>query len=1027
MFLNQSSVRATLYAVLISFAAGGAARAQLRDGGIDPKNLGKGDWIYSMTDATNKLGGHIASVTNETSLMLYYSSVGVRYMIVKAATSDQLFNGCYNRPQFSSNLCNIARTNGILIFGYNRSYGANVPGELAVVDYVFNQGADGFVYDAEAEWESHQPWIGANGPALAWQLCSTARSNWPTKFFAHAPFPIIYLHSSFPYKEFGYWCDTVMPQIYHFSSTGLRKSPSACINWSDVNWKTWQSSLFSLPPNNINGLTVYWTNAIKPITPLQDVYGPAISGGVICEGTASAHPDKDVMEFIDYSAADPHTQTAGGYRGINFWRTDLHGSNQWSNIQNGTSGNFVGTVNNIVIDNPNAVAVGGWISVKVFAATTTTPTYFGATGSDTNSFGTNYLARTKGTGSAYVEFTPNVVMAGSYDVFQWHPFVTNASSGTPFLIIHSAGATTVNANQKTNDGNWSILGRFYFTNGTAGKIRVLDSFSDGGSVAIADGIKLIFVPPTNPPAGPTSLNATALSSSQIKLTWTDNATNELVFAISRSLASSGPYTNIGAVSGNSTSFTNTGLAAGTPYYYLVRATNAAGSSSNAGPASATTLFNPPIILTPPQSQNLFNGQTAVFNVAATGTGPLSYQWRFGGVPIPGATATNYTIASVQTTNSGAYSVVVSNAASTVTSSNATLLVQSVAAFGNNAFGQLNISNLTNAIAVAAGSWHSLALLDDGHILAWGDNFNGQCAVPPTVTNAMAIAGGGYHSLAIRSDGTVLAWGANDYGQTSVPQNLNNVVGIAAGTWHSLALKSDGTVVAWGDNTWGQIAVPPGLVGVIAVAAGGNHSLALRSNGTVVAWGQNEDAYGIQVGQSIVPPGLGNVVAIAAGDYHSFAVKSNGAVIAWGDNSSGQTNVPAGLSNVVAIAGGGNFSLALRADGSLAGWGANGSGQFTFPSAITNVVAFAAGNSHTLVILDGVNLPAPRLLNLTLASSRFAGLVPSVHRKNYALEFKDSLLNPTWATSVTNRGNGALIRMSDPNAPAPSRFYRVRRW
>src|SRR6266566_769838 len=119
-----------------------ALRAQLRDGGIDPWNLGKGEWIYSVTDATNRLGGRVNSVTNETSLMLYYKSQGIRYIIVKAGTSDQMFHGCSSTPQFTSNLVNIAHASGILIFGYNRSCGSNVVGEIAVADYVFSRGAD---------------------------------------------------------------------------------------------------------------------------------------------------------------------------------------------------------------------------------------------------------------------------------------------------------------------------------------------------------------------------------------------------------------------------------------------------------------------------------------------------------------------------------------------------------------------------------------------------------------------------------------------------------------------------------------------------------------------------------------------------------------------------------------------------------------------------------------------------------------------------------------------------------------------
>src|SRR5437899_2778426 len=124
-----------------------SGQSQIRDGGIDPWNLGKGDWIYYTSSATNKLGGNVSTVTNENSLMLFYKSQGVRYVIVKAATSDQLFNGSYSFPQFTTKLVNTAHTNGILIFGYNRTYGSNIVGEISISDFVFNQGADGFVWD----------------------------------------------------------------------------------------------------------------------------------------------------------------------------------------------------------------------------------------------------------------------------------------------------------------------------------------------------------------------------------------------------------------------------------------------------------------------------------------------------------------------------------------------------------------------------------------------------------------------------------------------------------------------------------------------------------------------------------------------------------------------------------------------------------------------------------------------------------------------------------------------------------------
>jgi uncharacterized delta-60 repeat protein len=654
-----------LLLLLLLAASGGHGVGAIRDGGIDPANLGKGEWLFYMGSATNQLGGYVSSVTNENSLMLYLKCQGTRYVIVKAATSDQLFNGSYASPQFTSNLVNSAHAKGLLIFGYNRSYGQNIPGEIAITDYVFAQGADGFVWDAEAEWESHQTWIGTNGPALAWQLCSTVRSNWPTKFLAHSPFAIVGLHSSFPYKEFGYWSDAVMPQIYHFSATRV---PSAAINWTDVNWTYYQNLWSNLPPENLNGLAVYWTNAIKPLVPIQDAYGPPFSAPT---------PDKDVQEFIDYLAADPNTPAVGGYAGANFFRADLHDSQQWAYISGGTLGAAPGVVNNLVLDDPSASVVGAATSVRTFYLTNnTTPRFEGSgSGTDTNSFGTNYVALTQGSGGSYVEFTPNIIVAGDYTVYQWHPYRAEASVGVPFEIVYNGGSTTVYANQQTNDGNWSGLGTFSFAAGTSGKIRVTDAIAEAGGVALADGIKLVFASPaTVAPAAPSGLTASAVSSSRIDLEWSNNATNAVHNVVGRAVVNGGPYMDVAVLPWSSTSWTDAGLSGETTYYYVVRAVNAAGASYNSGQASATTLPAPPEIAVHPRSQIVAAGSNVTFTVVASGAAPLSYQWRHDGTNIGGATQSAYTLASAQVSDAGTYSVVVTNEVGSATSGDATLTV-----------------------------------------------------------------------------------------------------------------------------------------------------------------------------------------------------------------------------------------------------------------------------------------------------------------------------------------------------------------
>ena len=83
----------------------------------------------------------------------------------------------------------------------------------------------------------------------------------------------------------------------------------------------------------------------------------------------------------------------------------------------------------------------------------------------------------------------------------------------------------------------------------------------------------------------------------------------------------------------------------------------------------------PTIATQPANQTVTAGQTATFSVSASGTAPLSYQWQKGSSAISGATAASYTTPPTTTADSGEqFSVVVSNAAGSVTSGMATLTV-----------------------------------------------------------------------------------------------------------------------------------------------------------------------------------------------------------------------------------------------------------------------------------------------------------------------------------------------------------------
>jgi Domain of unknown function (DUF4091)/Immunoglobulin domain/Immunoglobulin I-set domain len=110
--------------------------------------------------------------------------------------------------------------------------------------------------------------------------------------------------------------------------------------------------------------------------------------------------------------------------------------------------------------------------------------------------------------------------------------------------------------------------------------------------------------------------------------------------------------------------------------FTVAVSNTTGSvTSNAATLTVNAAPVPPSITAQPTSQTVTAGQTASFSVAATGTAPLSFQWQRNGANIAGAISSSYTTPTTTTSDSGStFLVLVSNTGGTVTSSAATLTV-----------------------------------------------------------------------------------------------------------------------------------------------------------------------------------------------------------------------------------------------------------------------------------------------------------------------------------------------------------------
>ena len=182
--------------------------------------------------------------------------------------------------------------------------------------------------------------------------------------------------------------------------------------------------------------------------------------------------------------------------------------------------------------------------------------------------------------------------------------------------------------------------------------------------------------------------------------------------------------------------------------------------------------------------------------------------------------------------------------------------------------------LTDVIAVSAGKNHTVALLPDGTARAWGENYHGELGdgtttdsavsvqvVDPTdpsgfLTGVTAVAAGTFHTEAVLADGTVREWGWGwGAGASSIPLQvpdpsdpsgyLTGVSTIEAGSGLTVALLDDGSIRTWGGNSRGQLgdgtfnsslvpvrvidpSDPSGyLTGVEAISARGKDSMALK--------------------------------------------------------------------------------------------------------------------------------------------------------------------------------------------------------
>ncbi len=168
---------------------------------------------------------------------------------------------------------------------------------------------------------------------------------------------------------------------------------------------------------------------------------------------------------------------------------------------------------------------------------------------------------------------------------------------------------------------------------------------------------------------------------------------------------------------------------------------------------------------------------------------------------------------------------------------------------------------------------------------------------PGLTGVTAIAAGSYHTCALLSNGAVDCWGEDQLG------TLGNGTMIDAGTSTPVQVCSDSTCAS-------------PLTGVKAISAGYESTCALLTNGSVVCWGDNghgELGDGTTSGPElcsgslpcsttpVAVSGLTGVTAISVGDYYACALLAGGGIECWGLANSGQLGNGGGLDQPTPVA------------------------------------------------------------------------------------------------------------------------------
>jgi hypothetical protein len=221
-----------------------------------------------------------------------------------------------------------------------------------------------------------------------------------------------------------------------------------------------------------------------------------------------------------------------------------------------------------------------------------------------------------------------------------------------------------------------------------------------------------------------------------------------------------PLANAGNVSGaNTATLSLASVAAADAANYSVIVSNSVGTATSA--AAALTVILPPAITSPPAAQTQPVGTSATFSVTATGSAPLNYRWLknsvgvTNGTKFSGAAANVLTIATVATADAANYSVVITNAAGSVTSSVAPLTVVAAPTITTPPANVAVVAGSTASFTVTAAGSTPLTYqwLKGGSPFANAGNISGATTATLTISAATTTDAASYSVIVSNALGT----------------------------------------------------------------------------------------------------------------------------------------------------------------------------------------------------------------------------------------------------------------------------------